>query len=598
MKFLSRSISAAEVVLLLLAVSSWTASAQTPGHIENFQQLESAEDSITLEWTLVKGDVDITSYSLYTVELAFDTSVRCLAEHCTSVVPYLDPCSLYHFDLTPHFGAIDGDKVSTTGTTQDQLPGPPLDLTVKDSADPGVTVSWNPPEENPHCVESYQVCARLEGETEGVCIQTNNTEAYLDFLQMCSHYYISVGGVTPLGTVGDLATVEENTPEGVPGPPQNLQVSETGPNYIKITYCDVIVNPLCVAEFAISWNDHLSLVPKGNGKSNCSPAYENTISPLSPCTNYTIEVSANNPSGIFGDPTSVEAVTDDAAPLRPSFVTTTPSGTDEIEVIWGGNFDNNCAYSIDICWSEETLQEGDCVNVIIDNADGSGNYSITHLTPCARYEISVTVKSPTGLESTPVLVTQRTGDIVPNPVTNLTLVEVRANDVLYSYEMPTENPQCAVSFKATYVDLTDSEGLNDMIYKDELLSCTNYLIMVQTISPSGLSSAPENITARTDVAIPTAPKNFTVIANDQDSATLEWLRPQENDRCVTAYKLTWTDGTTPQTEDIPFASTVSPFKIDHLLTGLTPCTPYEASVVALSDVGDSPSVSTSFTTQC
>ncbi|XP_068214234.1 receptor-type tyrosine-protein phosphatase F-like [Palaemon carinicauda] len=594
--------------------------AQTLGQIKNFRQLEGTEDTITLAWDFEAGDDPaLTFYTLLNEEEGFETNVKCPLESCTTVVDFLNACSEYHFSLTPHFvGTIVGDKASTSGHTSDVLPGSPINLNVEGTGEGDTTISWDIPTENPQCIEEYQICMRLEGETDQECFNTTETTETLDMLQLCSHYFFTVKGLTHIGGLGEESAIELKTVDGVPGEPQDLQVKEWGPDSVTVTFHDPLINPLCVEIFAFTWHEHTYLtqsrsissthVSKGH---RCDPICENTIAPLPPCRNVTIAVSASNSVGIEGTAASVETSTEDLDPLPPSSVDAEPIDPTTIQVSWNGNPGDTCAFDAEVCWVDEVVFDEQCQIVSVDR-DGSGIYDINGVLPCTEYEITVVFKSPLGKESDLTRLVQSTTDIEPSPVVDLKIVDVGTTDVTFTYSMPDTNPQCAVDVKDKYIDVTNGhpslESLtsgqkvkvtspSSTIHKDGLLSCSDYYIEVRTMSPSGLESAPANISFTTEPAPSTSPQTFEVHDIHVTSAIFQWLKPKENSRCVTEYRLTISD-TTTSNEYVISASRDSPTKMTYAVDDLSSCTEYKAYLSAKASGSASDPAFAAFKTLC
>ncbi|XP_066989941.1 receptor-type tyrosine-protein phosphatase F-like [Macrobrachium rosenbergii] len=605
--------------LVLVACFGSGTLAQSLGQIKNFRQVEGTEDTITLGWDFEAGETALTFYTLLNVEEGFETNVKCPLESCTTVVDFLNACSEYHFDLTPHFGgATVGNKTSTTGHTSDVVPGMPMNLEVEGTGDSNTTISWDAPTDNPACIGEYQVCMRLEGETDQECFNTTETTETLDMLQLCSHYFFTVKGLTHLGGLGDEAATDLKTANGVPGEPQDLQVKEWGPNYVTVTFHDPLTNPLCVDIFAFTWHDHAhatlgdsSSTTQALNAQRCDPICENTIAPLPPCRNVTISVSASNAAGVVGIAASVETSTEDLDPSAPLSVDAKPTSPTTIQVSWTGNPGDTCAYEAEVCWIDEVVFDEQCQDIAVEG-DGSGIFNITDVLPCTQYEISVVFRSPRGMESDLTRLVQATADVEPNPVIDLQIVDVGPTDVTYKYRMPDVNPQCAVDIKDKYLDVTDNSLLTEApasgrkanvdspmstVHKDGLLSCSDYYIEVTTLSPTGLESTVANVSFTTESAPSTQPQHLETHDIQTTSVVLEWLKPKENSRCVTEYKLTVSNTTTSNDYHIP-ASRDSPTKMTYEVDDLSSCTEYKAYLTAIASGSASDPAFTAFKTLC
>ncbi|KAK7024269.1 hypothetical protein SK128_007753 [Halocaridina rubra] len=577
--------------------------AQTPGTIENFQMTNNGEIFVDLEWDLVGGDLVIDKYTLL-YDGDFSTDIKCPVAHCVHKVNYLNPCTVYDFTLTPHFeGGIDGDTVATQGNTLDLIPGPPLNPSATPNKN-GILVTWERPSENANCVDKYQVCLREAGETATDCKMHGNNTIVLRDIQLCTDYIISISALTPVGTAGPDVTTLATTGTGVPGIPQNVVVTLATQDMIKISYDDPFENPNCVDEFGVIYG------PLDKTFGQISPVltgeHEHTISPLDPCTNYSIGVYGMNSNGDIG-PTAINyAATEDAVPLPPSSVDVTPGGPDSIDVTWPGMPDNGCGETITICWNDQIHPEEQCQE--IDGGgiiEGGGSFIIKDLLPCTSYEIVIVINSPSGMPSLPIGNFTFTDDVTPDPVENLRISSVSAHEMTVSYDAPSNLPQCIREYDTNVINLDQvydtakyfnmENHLTPRIDEthNELEACSNYRVEVRTVSRQGLESPWNSVDTVTGGDTPSEVRNLQEKSSTTNSVTLLWFQPATNPRCASAYLVEWAGGN----ETVVMST--SEFSIEYTITGLETCLPYTFSVTAQStSSGDSAPATIDVTTQC
>lgn len=177
------------------------------GRIVDFQQTDSGDGSVTLEWDTAKGVDTIQKYTIIT-DSDFATDIRCPLSHCSITIDYLEACKEHEFDLIPFFKSstngsiIQGDVATTTGYTNDKPVSAPRNLMVVSGDDFGTTLQWEAPAEYPDCVKLYKVCSSLERTQDSVCQTVNGTSMKVASMQTCGTYQVIVTPVTLSGKEG------------------------------------------------------------------------------------------------------------------------------------------------------------------------------------------------------------------------------------------------------------------------------------------------------------------------------------------------------------------------------------------------------------
>ncbi|KAK7024270.1 hypothetical protein SK128_007754 [Halocaridina rubra] len=586
----------ATIVYLLAALGLVFAG---PGTIMNFTMINNGNDFIELGWNLVGGDVPIDKYTLKYD--SFSTDIRCPLEYCTQRENFLDPCTDYNFYLYPFFeGGVMGENATTSGSTLDQIPGAPINPNASANAN-NIDVSWEPPVENSGCVFEYEVCSRIIGDLTETCLKTNDLTISLKNVEKCSDYIITISAVTPLDNNGPEVSTTVTTTIDVPGIPQNVEVILATETSIEVTFDDPLVNPNCVDEYGVTYGIVDSVlarilpVVKGD--------HVLTLSPLDPCTNYSIEVFGINAADEAGDASLNYAATADEEPMPPPSVIVTPGGTDSIDVSWPPMPNNKCGSSITICWTDGISPEEYCKNITdVGVIEGGGGYTINGLLPCTYYEIDIVINSPSGLPSLPVGNFTYTNDVKPDPVENLAISSVSAHEFTVSYDPPSNMPQCIREYDTNVINLDQSyQNFRDIFSPEQTIpridethnqleACSNYRVEVRTVSRQGLESDWASEQTATDGDIPDVVRNLQVQSATESSVTLLWFQPESNPRCVTSYLVEWDVGT-----DTISATT---FAIEYTVSGLGSCMSYNFSVTAQASLGNSSPVSLEGLTLC
>ena len=91
-----------------------------------------------------------------------------------------------------------GEVASFTQETEVEIPGPPIDLTVKDVTEDSFTIAWSPPTERPQCVDTYEYGLSQLHDAK-VEVRLGVLEAYVGSLQCGTSYSFTVRAVDSLG---------------------------------------------------------------------------------------------------------------------------------------------------------------------------------------------------------------------------------------------------------------------------------------------------------------------------------------------------------------------------------------------------------------
>lgn len=183
-------------------------------------------------------------------------------------------------------------------------------------------------------------------------------------------------------------------------------------------------------------------------------------------------------------------------------------------------------------------------------------------------------------------------DTAPSPVVNLKTTDISTDQLTISFDPPETHPQCVKEFDISIIDEDQTRSVKELVtplpYIDNtitgLRACTNYLVRVSAVSPTGKRSSWEEVRNTTEKAAPSEPQELGVNEYTQTSITVQWFAPVDNSRCVTDYELSWTGSVSAST----VIHNTGNFKMIHTVSGLDACQNYTFSVIAQSDVGDSP----------
>ncbi|KAK3877417.1 hypothetical protein Pcinc_017858 [Petrolisthes cinctipes] len=600
---------------IYLAAVLVVAAAQDLGYIENLHQSSSGDGWVEISWDGVPGDsaYPFHKYNLLT-DNDFSNDVLCPTASCTYRINYLEACIEHDFVLTPYFdepsGGPDlvGEAANCKGFTDEKPPGAPTSLSVVAEDDDGTTIQWSPPTQNPDCVEYYKVCSRVDGSVATSCETTSDTTIKMSALQACGLYHLTITPYTKSGSAAPPLQDSIVTRDDVPGPPQDVVVGVITEDTIQLLWNNPVVNPLCVDKFVITFGEtHMSAsyrdtsfeITMGQSGSKVE-GYDNeaTLSPLAPCTNYTISIHSQNSAEMASEAVVSFAGTAETVPLAPPHVIVGPEGPDSILVIWGENEDDRCVGSFQICWNDGIHPVEMCEEV---EGGGDNTFVIKDLLPCTDYQVIVNVVTPGGNYSDPTSNHTMTTDVAPSPVVDLLITDITTNQMSITFGPPETHPQCVKEFDIHIIDedqtrrslkelATPSPYVENTI--TGLKACTNYLVRVSAVTATGKRSGWEEVKNITSGAAPSEPQELGVNDYTQTSITVQWFGPADNSRCVTEYELSW-EGSATGSDTLPNNNN---FKMTYTVEGLAACSDITFTLLARSDTGDSPSVTFSQTT--
>ncbi|CAL4110199.1 unnamed protein product, partial [Meganyctiphanes norvegica] len=296
-------------------------------------------------------------------------------------------------------------------------------------------------------------------------------------------------------------------------------------------------------------------------------------------------------------------------PMDISEISLSTNNHGDIVIEWNSNENDNCAYEYTLCYYDEVNPSETCITVPGGGGGGGGggdgghhNFTLDQLNPCTIYDIGIGGLSPGGLQGNLTFNSTISGDRAPSEVQNLAISSVDIHQVEISYDEPKNFAQCVREYDIAITDL-DGFGLKqihhvrptiDNIFTD-LLACTNYMISVAAVSPSGLTSKSVAVTTKTGEDTPSEPRSFEVEAASCNSLDLVWYQPTDNKRCAGNYTLSWTDTDGSHADTVPSYG----FQIKYPVMGLQGNTSFDFTLVAVSPSGvNSASTTLTAATEC
>ncbi|XP_071800019.1 protein sidekick-2-like [Asterias amurensis] len=479
----------------------------------------------------------------------------------------LSPCTAYIITVTTIQLRGEGTSFSREIETDTTVPGVVTGLTISRIQHDRLRVSWTaPPGTNPDtpCLATdYLVTYELINLEQcqvvndaGVSsLNTTDTSVIIEGLKAYSKYRVYV---TPRNEAGNGTATTRSKITGEKGPQAapSFNRSEVTASSISITW-----NPIPCGSRGGSITGYISklFLLRGNAQSQYDVIGESTsvqFDELSPCTNYTIAVTALGAS--IGTSFEREETTDTVAPGRVTVLRASPtSDATQIHVTWQNPNANDCPvskYKVEY----QLLYRDQCDRDVPQNRkqwfdDSQSPTTITGLYPHSTYRVYVKPSNSAGAgEEASVLVT--TNSTAPSgPPRDLKFFDVTNQTIAFSWKLPVCGQRNGLITQYHY-RLIDSEGVLD---EDTTSSTgTEFTGLVPFMSYK-LSVSAENqfasgqvasITTRTQEGIPPPPSKVTFPVTRSNMITVAWNTPSPPHGIIISYEIRyWKTGSGNQT---------------------------------------------------
>ncbi|XP_027213280.2 von Willebrand factor A domain-containing protein 7 [Penaeus vannamei] len=550
------------------------------GYILDLEAEDVGETWVLLRWEITSSDLDLHKYRLL-INNDFTEEFLCLESVCRRNVTYLNPCTLQSFELTPHFYVGEADRAGqpafTKATTLDTDPEMPSNGEQVNATLSTISVSWDAVSSK--CVSQFEVCYRPFGfDASEICERTALPTYTLLGIEACAVYQVSVRALSPSGRRSQALEFFVNSEDAEPEAPRNVLVDLVKKDSVTITWDDPLLRVHCIDRYVITYGEVKKTVHLAEAA--VRGEHYATVSPLLPCTNYTIDVFAVSVTGKSGPGVRRSAATlEDPDPEPVNSLLVSNANTSSLHVAWASL--ETCVDHYHVCYYEPTTPYETCQDV------KEKEISLRDLKPCTPYTILVNTVSFSGVVSNRTAQSSRTLDVQPGEPQNLRVTRETAHSIEIDYDPPTTHPQCANEYDIEQIRLdghrrpSRPEYLHESIFSD-MEACTSYEVRVRAVSSDKQASPWVSTFASTTEDVPSEPRSFEVLEATASTVTLVWYRPEENGRCASQYALEWSapDGSS-------YSKTVasSEFQAEEDVTGLSACSEYHFNVTGLTASG-------------
>ncbi|XP_055030835.2 phosphatidylinositol phosphatase PTPRQ [Misgurnus anguillicaudatus] len=522
---------------------------------------------------------------------ATEETVDFLSNQMLYVVRRLSPFTDYKFSVTANNVMGEGPSSQVTVKTTEQVPSSVQFVSYQNISSTSIRVSWEPPLNPNGKITYYTVYAHNLFTNQELQEMTNTTSIVLTGLEKYSSYKLRVAAST---AAGESPPSEEDyifilTLEDEPdSPPRNLAVVKTTSFTVTLTWSPPEEPNGIIQQYEVSYSNSTY----DNTINSTSPSI--TLRHLKPYTHYNVTVRAYTQHG-HGDQISdtLQMLSGEDVPGSPPYDLIYESiGSSEVNVSWSPPLLANgiiLFYNVDYWNATHSLNQTTNVPFAV----------LSNLRKYTRYRVSVQAATWVGMgnQTSEILNITTLEDVPSGPVHNLTVKVFSSTAVVISWDPPLE-PNGRVfyllnleeagtthPFVNRTVNATISTSTTENIYLFTKLR--KYFPYIIKVTPATGAGSAVNHTAmlhlRTAEDVPGSPPLPGVSRNlSCTSIYATWFPPVEANGEIVNYAILL-QGSGAENRSFTPETHVT-------LTDLTPFTPYNLSVAAVTRQGVGPAV--------
>ncbi|XP_055616400.1 protein sidekick-2-like [Toxorhynchites rutilus septentrionalis] len=220
------------------------------------------------------------------------------------------------------------------------------------------------------------------------------------------------------------------------------------------------------------------------------------------------------------------------------------------------------------------------------------SHEIHNLETYTQYLVSIQVFNPEGL-GPPTTVLVMTDEGVPSKPRNLSTLEITSTTIRISWQEPERKNGIIHGYRVYYVyqnqtllhlPILKSDAIQNSVYTYTLSSLkpfTDYRIIVAAFTLK-YDGDPTEVSLRTDIAGPSAPKFINLTCYSEDALFLAWRIPQHFYNSVNHYIVSYRNMDYTRSREIRISANASIVETSVVLQNLTTDATYELKVRAAS----------------
>ncbi|XP_066294307.1 tenascin-X-like isoform X1 [Branchiostoma lanceolatum] len=499
----------------------------------------------------------------------------------------LQPFTVYLLALVAFTEGGEGETSrEVTVQTDEDVPGPPQDVSVEPIDSTSGRVVWQPPAEPNGILQGYKVLYKDANAAEYTTREVESTEMSYVISDMIpgTEYVVAVSAFTGAGDGRPSGELRIQTEEGVPDVPTAVVAEGIDARSIRVSW-----QPPTESN-GILQGYYIYYTPEGSDeeqRAEVGPTDTSYVaSGLQPFTVYIITVSGFTAAG-EGDRTEETRVqTLQGVPESPTGLGATPVDPRTIRVEWqppqrpNGDIQGYNIYYRTTESEVDALQQAGAQDIFL---------TLTGLSPFTEYTIRVSALTGVGEGQTSDSVTVLTPAGAPSSPMEVEANAVDSQSIRINWQRPSEPNGNILGYNIFYN--TEGENSNnqqtvgpdDTAYVLEgLRPATQYVITLNAFTEAGEGERTQERVVTTLTDVPGAPAGIDASPVDPTSIRVEWQAPSETGGTLVGYKIYYQ----LVGEDSPFTADVEPTETSYLLTDLQPFSEYLIWLVGYTEAGE------------
>nr|CAD7450024.1 unnamed protein product [Timema bartmani] len=482
----------------------------TPGKVSSLET-QSVGPSVLVTWTPPSELSWCVAYEICWGSSPDDQNCTVQESSVTTLnITELTPCGEYVVGVRSLGQPGNSSQVNTNVTA---APKPARNLNFPFVNSTFIEVDWEAPADQSDCIDYYQVCLTVSGETACANQTRDSTTTSYPELRPCTSHSVDVIAWTE-GARSSVISEQVNTNNEAPDVPTNLHVNYAEVDKVNLEWHAPVANHECVERYVVCW--------KGEQTESCdnSTDIQDLITGLAPCGEYSLNVTAVGAAG-SSETSHLVARTRTQAFNDISNLEVKSSNSTTLEVEWEAPTNNSeCVQEYKVCWIGQETGEESCTIQTRDIAKAT----ITGLISCVNYTVNVTARGVlknSNAVSMPVMTNSTLIQDKP-AIQNLSLSRDSESNITVTWHPLVEGMMCVRSYNVCWEQQSQPEDIQclelpsseDHLTISGLHSGTTYTVEVSAVLVTGEISE----IIREDIPISD---------NDRDLASLQVSPPDD-----------------------------------------------------------------------
>ncbi|KAF2363966.1 PTP type protein phosphatase [Trinorchestia longiramus] len=588
-----------------------TSACATP--LDDLKANSTSSESVTLSWTapaasceILYYNISFTGYKLWGDDDSLpeftDTYNNSDIDSLVQIeVTELEPYSHYDFQVVAVSGVLEDTSANASAETLQAPPSEPQNVVAHSLSPTSIDVSWEKPVEENGILKKYYI-SWSNGGDEVLSTEVDDTQYTITSLTSCVEYNIRVEAQTDAG-YGDASNTSTTTAAEAPPEVTGLVNTSVSSSSISLSWnrpetkCEITYYTVIYGG-QVLWSEQ-QIENETITVENNDEKIETEITGLTPYSEYNIEVVASTAGGDGPSSEPLVTTTDQDAPSEPQNVVAQSSSPTSIDVSWEKPVEENgILKKYYISWSNGG---DDVLSADVDDTQ----YTITSLTSCVEYNISVEAQTDAGYGDASNTSTT-TAVEAPPEVTSLKATSVSSRSITLSWGRP--DTECEITnYTVIYAGLvlwdqgrftgnqsTDYPGSFDEVEMEigDLVPYTTYNMTVVAATDAGSGKSSTLWNQQTDEDVPSAARDVTTESQSPTSIQVSWVPPEEKNGVLLDYLVVWSSDS--QSER---SANVSSSSENYFIDDLVACVLYNIVVLAQTSAGYGNETYSSTTTQ-